>query len=253
MGSPGPDKTVPAESAWDTPSRPAAVAADPASAESLPRGLFSPYSAVPKGERVVVVHKPAMIWILLRTPRRIAGLFVALLVLVVWGKLLGHGAGGYGAELVGLGVLLLALQVSWNVLNYEARWYVVTERRLMSIGGVVGRFSSEMPLDSVRGIVVMRPWLERFVGVGSVGFGSAATGGLEVLWVAVASADQIADRVRTQIANPPPKTTTRKRAAKKPAAKKATTKKTASKKAAARKAGVKKPPTQPPPEGGTDA
>lgn len=210
-----------------------------------------------------MLHKPAMVWIVLRTPRRIAGLVVVLAALLVWGVLLGRGVWGYGSELTGLGVLLLALQVSWNVLSYEARWYAVTERRLMVVGGVLGRFSTEMPLDSVRAIVVVRPWLERALGVGSVGFGSAATGGLEVLWVAVPGADAIADRVRDQINRPEVKTTTRKRAGKKTASKKAVTTKAAAKKTApkksptkeptTKKSPTKKPPTKKPPPGDADA
>jgi membrane protein YdbS with pleckstrin-like domain len=197
---------------------------------------------LPKGEKLLMLHKPAMVWVVLRTPRRIAGLVVALAGLLVWGKLLGHGVWGYGAQAAGFGVLLLALQVTWNVLHFEARWYAVTENRLMTIGGVLGRYSTEMPLDSVRGIVVVRPLLERLLGVGSVGFGSAATGGLEVFWIAVPEADRLADRVRAQIADPRVTTTTRQRATKKGVSKKGPVKKAS-----------KKPPAKKPAEGGDDA
>jgi len=218
----------------------------------LPGGWLSARGVV-GDERVLAVFRPAGVWVVLRTPWRLVLLVCAVVVSLVWW------ASGGGAWVVGLAVLLLALQVGWNALQLEARWYMVTERRVLAVGGVLGRFSTEMPLDAVRAVVIARPWLERMLGVGSVGFGSAATGGLEVLWVGVDGAEGVAERVRremkgpesgsvepvVQAARPATKAGVKKPVAKKKAtAKKAVAKKTTTKKAVAKKTTTNKGATK---------
>lgn len=171
----------------------------------LPGGWLSARGVV-GGERVLAVFRPALIWAVLRTPVRLLMLGFVVVASLVWWVSGGGGmsAGGMvgGGWAVGVAVLLLALQVGWNALQIEARWYVVTERRVLAVGGVLGRFSTEVPLEAVRAVVIARPWLERAFGVGSVGFGSAATGGLEVLWVGVRDAEGVAEHARRVLRGP---------------------------------------------------
>ena len=109
------------------------------------------------------------------------------------------GVEGSSILLAGLGAL--AVRVVWAALQWVVRRYGVEEPdegppTVFGAVGVLNRTRSEVPVDGLRNIVVDKPFFQRILGIGSVGFASAGTGGYEVVWRIVGDPDALASRVR---------------------------------------------------------
>lgn len=149
---------------------------------------------VPADERVIVMIRPDPLFVVLRT----LGLFVGLAI----------GAAGtlWAITLTGIAVptgrvfavamVLGGAQFLWNALEWWNRTYVLTDRRVMRLGGVLQRLITEVPLERVQGVTVSRLVRERVFGLGSVGVSSAGTGSIEVAWVMVARPAELVATIR---------------------------------------------------------
>jgi dephospho-CoA kinase len=78
------------------------------------------------------------------------------------------------------------LRVIWATLVWLARRYALTDQRVLRTGGVLGRLTLEAPLDRIQQTVAIQSPAERVLGLGTLGFLTAATGGADVYWVQVA-------------------------------------------------------------------
>ena len=118
----------------------------------------------------------------------------ACLAVVLWGWV-GFGGSVPGvrpATLAGLGAGVITLRLVWAVLQWATRAYGVETPSgggviVFSVVGVLNRTRSDVRVDALRNVVVDRPFFQRLVGLGSVGFATAGTGGYEVVWRATTS------------------------------------------------------------------
>ena len=110
------------------------------------------------------------------------------------------------ATILRIGAAGLAIRFVWAVLQWATRSYGVeagTDGELVfSAVGVLDCTRSEVRLGDVRNVVVDRPFVQRVLGVGSVGFATAGTGGFEVVWRVVGDPTGRAARVRAAGAEP---------------------------------------------------
>lgn len=153
---------------------------------------------VPKGERVIVSIKPHPLFIVL-VPLGA----VLLSIVLVW-------AGLWATSLAGLTlrtglvwtllVLLIVLRLLWQTLEWLARSYVLTEKRVIRLGGVLRRYGADLPLTRLQHVTMFQSIRERIFGLGTIGFSTAGTGGSEAYWIMVARPRELLQTVRDAVA-----------------------------------------------------
>lgn len=169
-------------------------AANVAHARRAGSGFLGAERFIPSDERTVLVLKPHPMFLLLATPRR----FVALALVVVLLQVVG-GAAAWATTAAGVAGMLIGVQLVWNTVQYAARWYVLTEQRVMRVGGVFAQVALELPLRRIEFFAVAKPLSERVLGLGRVGFASGATSGVEVVWATIAKPAEVVDRIRPMV------------------------------------------------------
>ena len=169
-GPPGPPGVTPLSGA---------AAADPLDADRLARVL--PPQLLQDGEAVLLLCKPSR-WYIVLAP---LGFFVSVAVAAALGQRLDAAVNDarIGREIVGLAALLIALRLGWQALEWVSRVYVLTDRRVLRVQGVirVSVFESRLPRLQHTGLYLSLR--ERLFGLGTVWFSTAGTGVVEAAWV----------------------------------------------------------------------
>jgi uncharacterized membrane protein YdbT with pleckstrin-like domain len=146
----------------------------PPSAALLPAELIQP------GEIIILLLKPSPWFILLEPLRSLATLAVVFAVaswLSRWDLLtLGK------RELVGAFVALAGVRLFWQFLEWLGCVYVLTDRRVIRVRGVLRIHVFEAPLKNIQHLTVYFSVRERFLGLGTLGFATAGTGVVEAYW-----------------------------------------------------------------------
>lgn len=158
---------------------------------AIPQGLIRP------DEQVILAIKPSLAFILLQSL-----LFIDLVVLALAACWILHHARLFvlpvwhvaGAALVALFIRLLVAFVQWL-----ARTYILTDKRIIRIKGVFWVQIFESGIERVQNVTLSVPLLQRAVGVGTILFATAGTAGLDVAWLMVHPAQvlqKVADILR---------------------------------------------------------
>jgi hypothetical protein len=140
----------------------AAAVALPANA-SLARVLAS--HILRDGEIVLLVLRPSLWFIVLSSIRFIAAA-VALMLFARW-----HGfaeRGGLIRSLIELGVSAISARLMWATLQWMSRLYVLTDMRILSLGGVFRAEIFDCPLRKVARTRITRTHIETISGLGSI-------------------------------------------------------------------------------------
>ncbi len=69
----------------------------------------------------------------------------------------------------------------WSTVQWQTQEYVLTDRRVMHIKGVINKQSTDSSLENITDAATQVPWLGRLMGFGDLEFMTAAEGGLEEL------------------------------------------------------------------------
>jgi dephospho-CoA kinase len=118
-------------------------------------------------------------WLTVAICAAIAAAAISLGAVTAQGVLAGWVAGG--------ALAVAAIRVLWATLVWLARRYALTDQRVMRTGGVLGRLTLEAPLERIQQTVAIQSPAERFLGLGTLGFlTAAAAGGVDVYWAEVA-------------------------------------------------------------------
>lgn len=143
--------------------------------------------------------------VLFKTRSAPAGVLLSNVGFIVMAVIVGGGAAyaaalagwvGLAARIAGGAVLVVLLRLAWSAIERRAAEYLLTDRRAVWSGGVLGRYTVECPLDRVHQISVAQGLMERVVGVGTVRVRSGAEGGPPVVWRWIAEPVRVAERVR---------------------------------------------------------
>jgi dephospho-CoA kinase len=76
----------------------------------------------------------------------------------------------------------------------------MTDRRVLRMAGILRRHTADMPLDRIQHLVLERTVGERILGLGTIGFATAGTAGMEAYWISVDRAEQKIGEVRRAMA-----------------------------------------------------
>ena len=152
---------------------------------------------VPAGERVVMSFKPSVLYIVLRS----IGVTLTV-VLLTLGALWAFRAVGTRLStqpvVIGAGVLV-ALRIAWDALEWFARLYILTERRVIRVAGVLRQYTADLPIGHVQHVTMYRSLRERLFGLGTIGFATSGTGLQEAAWVMVADPYGVLETVRNAL------------------------------------------------------
>jgi uncharacterized membrane protein YdbT with pleckstrin-like domain len=96
------------------------------------------------------------------------------------------------------GVAVARLVVA--ALQWVSRLYVLTNRRIMRIRGVFNVDIFECQLTRIQNTYLSLAIYERLLGLGSIGFATAGTGGVEAIWENINHPMEVHERVRAAIA-----------------------------------------------------
>lgn len=156
----------------------------------------------PSGERTLVGLRPSAWFILLRSGRRNAALVIAALASFWAVSRFGGGALDPSWVLWAWAGLLVPLLV-YDALDWATRRYVLTDRRVLSARGVFSRAASDVPLDRVQDLALVRSLAERLLGLGSVGVSSAGGPIVDCWWRCIAEPGRAMEAIRSAMKAPP--------------------------------------------------
>lgn len=151
------------------------------------------------GEVVILAIRPHPLFILFASAGSLLALVIALVLVVFVAR---NGWLPIDAGVVTTyGILLGAARVFWQALIWFNEGYVLTNRRVVRTGGVFRRFRFECQLRRIQHLAMAKSIPERIFGLGTIGFATAGTGGIETAWLMVGKADKVFDTVQEAVRN----------------------------------------------------
>lgn len=147
-----------------------------------------PITALPKellddGEIVILLLRPSPLYIVLSS---LGGLVVIALVtfaLAYLARLPWIGWSDRQAFMLGIG--LASLRLGWQLLEWASRLYILTDRRIITRGGVFRLQVFETQLKHVQHTSVFASLRERLTSLGTIGFATAGSDTFESFWVMI--------------------------------------------------------------------
>jgi len=139
-----------------------------------------PNGVIDGGEVVILLLKPSLWFIVLGPLRTLAALVAVTAGLVALDTALTGGV--YRRQIVLAGSAALCLRLFWQFLEWLSRAYVLTDRRVIRVRGVLTVQVFECALGRVQHTEVVRILREQLVGLGTIAFTTAGTGRVEALW-----------------------------------------------------------------------
>lgn len=141
----------------------------------LPAELLQPT------EIIVLMLKPSAWFILLSCIGTLIGIIIAAAIaLALIDRNVPIGIGRKDVVLLAMG--LIAARLFWQFLEWLSRVYVLTDRRVIRVRGVLRVSVFEAPIKLVQHTNTFFSLRERFFGLGTIGFATAGTGIVEAHW-----------------------------------------------------------------------
>ncbi len=145
------------------------------------------------GERVIFDDRPHPVFIVTQAWRWIV-FGVLLWGVMIWldGRVQGYGLAFWAWVILGM----VAVRVIVAGVDRAVRVHQLTEGRVVAQFGILRTVRTEMHLDRVQHLVVVRTLVERLFGIGSIGISSAGTGGVELVWRGVEKPEEVREMIR---------------------------------------------------------
>lgn len=152
---------------------------------------------VPPGETIILALRPSVLFIVLSRLESLAA--VALGSAGLWWLAAAEAVplAPWRAVVGGLGAGLLILVHAGG--DWLTRYYLLTDRRVIRVRGIVRQSTYDLPLGSVQNVVLWRSARERALGLGTPAFASAAATLGEFGWEMVARPADVLRIVRDAI------------------------------------------------------
>jgi hypothetical protein len=167
----------------------AAAAADEPFTNSLATLLAS--HILRDGELVILILKPSFWFILLSSLR-----FIAIaLIFIIASKVFDPQLPGRYRDYAELGVSAISARLIWATLQWMGRLYILTDMRILSLWGVFNIEVFDCPLRKIARTRLVRPTLERLVGVGSIEIIPQDESSAFGLWQTVARPRQVREQI----------------------------------------------------------
>ncbi len=144
-----------------------------------------PHELLHGDEIILLLTKPSL-WFLLLTTFRFCLTTVLLGVIAV--RLLAMASTTYlsPTAVAAITVVICLGRLVWAILVWTSHVYMLTDRRIVTIKGVINVTLVQTNLRKVQRTELYRPWLFRIFGIGSLGIATAATTSFDATWVMIA-------------------------------------------------------------------
>ncbi len=153
----------------------------------LPDELLQP------GEIIILLLKPSLWYVPLASLRTLTGIVVLAIAVDASNTYLSLGLGRQNILLAAL--FLILLRLSWQFLEWLSRVYVLTDRRVVTVAGVLRVGVFETPLTSIQHTNLLFSIRERIFGLGSIAFATAGTAAAETYWLMLNNPLQVHQKV----------------------------------------------------------
>jgi len=84
------------------------------------------------------------------------------------------------------GLTIAVIRLAWQGLEWWNQTYVLTDRRIIAIYGVLRRSYFQAPLQQIQHIAVIQTVRERAFGLGTLAFATAGSDGYDAAWLSLA-------------------------------------------------------------------
>jgi uncharacterized membrane protein YdbT with pleckstrin-like domain len=146
----------------------------------LPEQLLQP------NEIIVLLIKPSLLYVVLAGLRFIF-IVLTLLTAGIWMRNNGYSLPIDKQDMVMLAMGLISLRLAWHFMEWLSRVYVLTDRRIIRVKGVIHINVFEAPLKKVQHTETQFTLRERMFGLGTITFATAGTGMAEASWYMIAN------------------------------------------------------------------
>ena len=153
-----------------------ASAVDP-SASALARDLLE------QDEVIILLIRPSLWYVPLASFGSLVFIALMTFVLAYMSRL--PWVNWSDTQVFALGVGLCALRLGWQAMEWMSRAYVLTDRRVLTRGGVLRTAIFQAPLKNIQHTAVFASLRERVTGLGTIGFATAGSDTFDSLWVMV--------------------------------------------------------------------
>lgn len=151
------------------------------------------------GEIIILSLRPHPLFVLLSSAGSLIALVIGLIALHI---IASRGWLPIDATMVTTYALVLAMaRVLWQFLVWWNEGYILTNLRVIRAGGVLRRFRFEAPLSNIQHLAMVKSIPERIFGLGTIGFATAGTGGVEAAWLMVGKANSVFETVQRTVRN----------------------------------------------------
>ena len=153
-----------------------------------PPAVALPHNLIQDGEQIVLAIKPSLFFIVLTC----LPFFLAAALVAVGAKVLDEWLPAVPLRLVATVAVLSCLgRLIVAGLQWLARFYVLTDRRVLRIRGVLSVQIFECPLTRIQNTSLVMTLAERVVGLGTLYFATAGTAGYEAAWLMIAKPREV--------------------------------------------------------------
>jgi uncharacterized membrane protein YdbT with pleckstrin-like domain len=153
----------------------------------LPAELLQP------GEIIILLLKPSA-WFILLAPLRILTLILVLAILAYLAN--GYMALGYSGQNIALAAMaLMLIRIFWQFLEWLSRVYVLTDRRIITVAGVIRVLVFETPLEKIQHTNMIFSLRERLFALGTLSLATAGTAFSETYWLMLSSPLEVHQKV----------------------------------------------------------
>ena len=135
------------------------------------------------GEVILAVMRPSL-WYVLLWPLGSLLVIMGMVFALAWATRFPW-VGWTDSQVFDLGLVLLAIRLGWQFLEWANRLYILTDRRVLRRKGVFQVDVFEARLDRIQQTSVLQLVRERIFGLGSIAFATAGTSTLDAIWEAI--------------------------------------------------------------------
>ena len=142
----------------------------------VPSGLLD------AGESVVLAFKPSLLSILFFSWRTVVMTFVAAVIAVWLTDQAGLSQAPWRPWIGRIAVVIVIVRFGLAILQWACRHYILTDRRVIRIRGVLTVDIFQSTLTRLQNTFVTMTLIQRVLGLGDVAFATAGTGFIEAVW-----------------------------------------------------------------------
>ncbi len=136
-------------------------------------------------EIIIMMIRPSILFVFLPTIGMLLAIAAITLALAFLAAKFPQVVGWSETSAFALGIILIAIRLGWQFLDWANRVYVLTDRRVIRRMGVLRVSVFEASLTNIQHTSVFMRFRERVLGLGSIGFATSGSDVFDAFWVTI--------------------------------------------------------------------